>query len=179
MKPSLRFLAPALAFAVLVGFFVIGLNRDPGQIPSPLIGKPAPAFTLPSLGDPAWQVGSADFAGRPWLLNVWATWCVGCRQEHDALLEIARENRVPMVGLNWNDERTLALGWLAQLGNPYVAVAYDPEGRTAIDWGVYGAPETFLIDGSGRVIKKHVGPISMEIWRSTFVPLLPAGEGGQ
>ena len=178
MKPSLRFGVPALAFALLVGFFIIGLHRDPGQIPSPLIGKPAPAFALPSLGNPAWQVGSADFAGRPWLLNVWATWCVGCRQEHDVLLEIARENRVPMVGLNWNDERTLALDWLAQLGNPYVAVAYDPEGRTAIDWGVYGAPETFLIDGSGRVIKKHVGPISMETWRSEFVPLLPAGEGG-
>jgi cytochrome c biogenesis protein CcmG/thiol:disulfide interchange protein DsbE len=176
MKPSLRFLIPALAFAVLVGFFVMGLRRDPGQIPSPLIGKPAPAFSLESLGNPAWTVGTGDFAGKPWLLNVWATWCVGCRQEHDALLAIARENRVPMVGLNWRDERTLALGWLGQLGNPYVSVAYDPEGRTAIDWGVYGAPETFLIDASGRVVKKHIGPISEEIWRREFVPLLSAGE---
>ena len=93
-------------------------------------------------------MGPADFAGRPWLLNVWATWCVGCRQEHEALLAIARENRVPIMGLNWRDDRALALRWLTQLGNPYVSVAYDPEGRAAIDWGVYGAPETFLIDAS-------------------------------
>lgn len=170
-----RFLLPAAAFAVLVGFFVIGLQRDPGNIPSPLIGKAAPAFSLESLGDPAWRVGSADFAGRPWLLNVWATWCVGCRDEHAALLTIARENRVPIVGLNWQDDRALALRWLAQLGNPYASVAYDPDGRTAIDWGVYGAPETFLIDAEGRVIRKHVGPMTLDVWRRDFLPLLPAG----
>jgi cytochrome c biogenesis protein CcmG/thiol:disulfide interchange protein DsbE len=179
MKPPLRFLVPAFAFAVLVGFFVVGLQRDPGQIPSPLIGKPAPSFSLESLGDPAFKVGNADFAGRPWLLNVWATWCVGCRQEHDALLSIARENRVPIMGLNSWDDRALALRWLAQLGNPYVSVAFDPEGRTAIDWGVYGAPETFLMDGGGRVIKKHIGPITMDVWEREFLPLLPAGEGGR
>ena len=179
MSSSWRFLLPAAAFAVLVGFFVIGLQRDPGNIPSPLVGKPAPAFSLESLGDPAWRVGSADFAGRPWLLNVWATWCVGCRDEHAALLQIARENRVPIVGLNWRDDRTLALRWLAQLGNPYASVAYDPDGRTAIDWGVYGAPETFLIDAEGRVIRKHIGPLSIAVWQRDFVPLLAAGgEGG-
>ena len=113
-KVPWRFLLPAFAFAVLVGFFVVGLHRDPGNLPSPLIGKPAPAFSLESLGDPSWRVGTADFAGRPWLLNVWATWCAGCREEHGALLAIARENRVPIVGLNWNDDRTLAHGWLAQ-----------------------------------------------------------------
>ena len=120
MKFPWRFLLPAVAFATLVGFFLVGLQRDPGTIPSPLIGKPAPAFSLESLGDPAWKVGTVDFAGRPWLLNVWATWCVGCRAEHAALLSIARENRVPIVGLNWSDDRALALRWLAQLGNPYV-----------------------------------------------------------
>lgn len=178
MKLPLRFLVPALAFAVLVGFFVVGLSRDPGQIPSPLIGKPAPAFALESLGDPGWKVGSADFAGRPWLLNVWATWCVGCRQEHDALLTIAGQNRVPIMGLNWRDDRALALRWLGELGNPYVSVAYDPEGRTAIDWGVYGAPETFLVDGSGRVVKKHIGPITLDVWEREFLPLLGTTAGG-
>lgn len=178
MKFPLRFLVPALAFAVLVGFFVVGLNRDPGQIPSPLIGKPAPPFALESLGDPKWTVGPADFAGRPWLLNVWATWCGGCRQEHDALLAIARQERVPIMGLNWRDDRSLALRWLEELGNPYVSVAYDPEGRTAIDWGVYGAPETFLIDASGRVAKKHIGPITLDVWEREFLPLLEAGGAG-
>jgi cytochrome c biogenesis protein CcmG, thiol:disulfide interchange protein DsbE len=177
MKLPLRFLVPALAFAVLVAFFVVGLKRDPGQIPSPLIGKPAPDFSLESLGDPAWKLGPADFAGRHWLLNVWATWCAGCRQEHETLLAIARENRVPIMGLNWRDDRALALGWLTQLGNPYVSVAYDPEGHAAIDWGVYGAPETFLIDASGRVVKKQIGPMTMEVWQREFLPLLPAGEG--
>jgi cytochrome c biogenesis protein CcmG/thiol:disulfide interchange protein DsbE len=178
MKLPWRFILPAAAFAVLVAFFVIGLQRDPGTIPSPLIGKPAPAFSLESLGDPAWRVGTADFAGRAWLLNVWATWCAGCRDEHEALLAIARENRVPIVGLNWRDDRSLALGWLAQLGNPYASVAYDPEGRTAIDWGVYGAPETFLVGADGRVLVKHIGPLTLDVWQRKFLPLLPSpGEG--
>ena len=172
MKPSWRFLLPAAAFAVLVGFFVVGLHRDPGTLPSPLIGKPAPAFSLESLGDPAWRVGNTDFTGRAWILNVWATWCAPCREEHGALLAIARENRVPIMGLNWRDDRSLALRWLAQLGNPYVSVAYDADGRTAIDWGVYGAPETFLISADGRVLKKHVGAMTMDIWQREFVPLL-------
>lgn len=178
MKIPWRFLLPVTAFAILVGFFVVGLQRDPGNIPSPLIGKPAPAFALESLGDPAWKVGPPDFAGRPWVLNVWATWCVGCREEHAALLAIAREDRVPIMGLNWRDDRALALGWLEQLGNPYVSVAYDPEGRTAIDWGVYGAPETFLMDADGRVIRKHIGPLTLETWQREFVPLLPTAAEG-
>ena len=115
--------------------------------------------------------------GPAWLLNVWATWCVGCRDEHATLLAIARENRVPMMGLNWSDDRALALRWLAQLGNPYVSVAYDPEGRTAIDWGVYGAPETFLIDADGHVVKKHVGPMTLEDLAAR-VRAAPAGRCG-
>jgi len=176
MKFPLRFLVPAFAFAVLVGFFVVGLKRDPSAIPSPLIGKPAPAFSLESLGDPAWKVGPADFVGKPWVLNVWATWCVGCREEHAALLAISRENPVPIMGLNWRDDRAPALQWLSQLGNPYVSVAFDPEGRAAIDWGVYGAPETFLIDASGRVIKKHIGPMTTDAWQREFAPLLQSVE---
>lgn len=173
MKFPLRFLVPALAFAILVAFFVIGLQRDPGAIPSPLIGKPAPDFTLESLGDPSWKLTPADFKGQTWVLNVWATWCVGCRQEHETLVAIARENRVPIMGLNWRDDRALALQWLTQLGNPYASVAYDPEGRTAIDWGVYGAPETFLMAADGRVIWKHIGPLTMEAWQRDFLPRLP------
>ena len=179
MKTSmLRYLIPAASFALLVAIFVKGLGQDPGQIDSPLIGKPAPSFSLESLGDPDWKVGSADFAGRPWLLNVWATWCSGCRDEHETLVAIAEENRLPMMGLNWRDERALALRWLAQLGNPYVSVAFDPEGRTAIDWGVYGAPETFLIGADGTVLKKHIGPMTPEIWRDEFLPRLTAPGSG-
>jgi cytochrome c biogenesis protein CcmG/thiol:disulfide interchange protein DsbE len=179
MRLPWRFLLPALAFAGLVVFFIIGLQKDPGRIESPLIGKPAPAFALESLGDAAWKVGSADFVGRPWLLNVWATWCGGCREEHETLMAIAAENRLPMMGLNWRDDRALALRWLTQLGNPYVSVAFDPDGGTAIDWGVYGAPETFLIGADGNVLHKHIGPLTLEAWQQDFVPLLPApgGEG--
>jgi cytochrome c biogenesis protein CcmG/thiol:disulfide interchange protein DsbE len=177
MTRMLRYLVPAAVFAVLVGFFIVGLQKDPGEIRSPLLGKPAPAFALESLGNPAWQVGSADFEGQPWLLNVWATWCGGCREEHATLLSIAREGRLPMMGLNWRDDRALALRWLEQLGNPYVSVAFDPEGRTAIDWGVYGAPETFLIGADGRVLQKRIGPLTPEIWRRDFLPLLTAAAG--
>jgi cytochrome c biogenesis protein CcmG/thiol:disulfide interchange protein DsbE len=178
IRQSLRFLVPAILFVALVGFFIIGLQKDPSEIRSPLIGKPAPAFSLESLDDPALRVAATDFAGRPWLLNVWATWCGGCRQEHATLLEISREGRVPLIGLNWRDDRALALQWLGQLGNPYATVAFDPIGRTAIDWGVYGAPETFLIGADGKVMYKRIGVMTPEIWRRDFLPLLPTtGEG--
>ncbi len=178
MKIPLRFVVPAIVFAALVGFFIVGLRLNPGEIQSPLIGKPAPAFALESLSDPASKVGSADFPGKPWLLNVWATWCGGCRDEHATLLAIARENRLPMMGLNWRDDRALALGWLDQLGNPYVSVAFDPDGGTAIDWGVYGAPETFLIGADGRVLQKRIGPMTIAVWERDFVPLLAQGGEG-
>lgn len=173
MKRILLVSAPIVLFAVLVAFFYAGLQRDPTVIPSPLVGKPAPAFELESLGNPEWRVGAADFTGRAWLLNVWATWCSGCYQEHEVLLAIARENRVPLLGLNWRDERPKALQWLAELGNPYAAVAFDGEGRVAIDWGVYGAPETFLIGADGTVLHKHIGPLTLAAWRQDFVPRLP------
>lgn len=178
MKVPLRFVAPAVLFAGLVAFFVVGLRLNPGEIRSPLIGKPAPVFSLESLGNPAAKVATSDFAGRPWLLNVWATWCAGCRDEHDTLMAITRQNRLPMVGLNWRDDRALALRWLEQLGNPYVTVAFDPDGRTAIDWGVYGAPETFLIGADGRVLQKQIGVLTTEAWERDFVPLLAPGGGG-
>ncbi len=173
-----RFLLPLAALAVLVGFFYRGLQRDPSQIPSPLIGKPAPGFSLPSVRDPNRQVASQDFSGQMYVLNVWATWCVGCRQEHEALLQIAGTNAVPIVGLNWKDDRALAIRWLDQLGDPYVDSAFDSEGRTAIDWGVYGAPETFLIGTDGRVLHKHIAPLTREIWERDFLPRIRAASEG-
>jgi cytochrome c biogenesis protein CcmG/thiol:disulfide interchange protein DsbE len=169
-----RFILPAGIFAALAAFLYVGLYLRAGDIPSPLIGKPAPAFSLPSAQYPDRQVSSADFAGKPYVLNVWATWCAGCRQEHDALLAIARSSPVPLVGLAWKDERSLIQQWLDQLGNPYTAVAFDPEGRVAIDGGVYGAPETFLVGPDGRVLYKHIAPMTMETWQKEFLPRIAA-----
>jgi len=173
-----RYLLPLAGLAVLVGFFYRGLQRNPSEIPSPLIGKPAPEFSLPSVRDPNRLVASKDYRGKMFVLNVWGTWCVGCRQEHETLLEIARTNAVPMVGLNWKDDRQQAVRWLNQLGDPYVDSAFDPEGRTAIDWGVYGAPETFLIGADGRVLHKHIAPLTVAIWERDFLPKIRAADGG-
>ena len=174
-----RFVLPGLIFGLLVIVFWIGLGKDPSYVPSPLIGKPAPAFTLPALGHDDRTVSQTDLAGQVSLLNVWATWCVGCRQEHAALLEIARNGDVPIYGLNWKDDNQAALVWLERLGNPYVATAVDSDGRVAIDWGVYGAPETFLIDADGTVIYKHIAPLTLEIWAAEFVPRIAAARAGQ
>lgn len=170
----LKYLVPVGLFAVLVGFLYFGLNRDKETLPSPLIGKTAPQFELPRLDDPSQTFSNRELAGKPYVLNVWGSWCVGCRQEHEALLQIARRGEVPIIGLNWNDDRDTALRWLKQLGDPYAVNAFDGEGRVAIDWGVYGAPETFLVDANGKVIKKHVAAVTMEIWEQEFVPLLKA-----
>ena len=178
MKTYLRFLIPAGLFVVLVGFLYIGLQRDPREIPSPLIGKQAPQFALENLVDPALRVANADYQGRMYLLNVWGTWCGGCREEHEALLTIAGTRVVPIVGLNWKDDRELAQRWLGQLGNPYEVVAFDPEGQVAIDWGVYGAPETFLVGADGRVLQKRIGPMNLEVWQREFLPLIN-GTGGK
>jgi cytochrome c biogenesis protein CcmG/thiol:disulfide interchange protein DsbE len=168
----IKYLLPVGLFAVLVGFLYFGLGRDTRTLPSPLIGKSAPIFELPRLDDPTRTFSNRELAGKPYVLNVWGTWCVGCRQEHGALLEIARRGEVPIIGLNWNDDREQALVWLRQLGDPYVVSAFDGEGRAAIDWGVYGAPETFLVGADGRVLKKHIAPITLQVWEQEFVPLL-------
>ena len=163
---------PVTLFVVLVAFFIRGLELNPRYVPSPLIGKAAPAFSLPALSDPQVTVTEAVLSGQPTLLNVWATWCVGCREEHDFLLELARTAGVPIYGLNWKDDAAAAQEWLEKLGNPYQAVAFDGEGRVAIDWGVYGAPETFLIGADGTVLYKHLAPLTAEIWEREFLPLL-------
>ncbi len=172
-----RFLVPLILVAVMIPVFVIGLNRDPSEIPSPLLLKPAPVFELPSLKDPNKMVGSTDYEGRLALLNVWATWCVGCRQEHDYLLKLTSEIEIPMYGLNWRDRRNDALVWLQELGDPYVASAYDDDGRVGIDWGVYGAPETFLIGRDGIILYKHISPMTEEVWQKEFQPRILAAKG--
>jgi cytochrome c biogenesis protein CcmG, thiol:disulfide interchange protein DsbE len=165
-----RFLIPGGIFLVLAGVLFVGVVRSPDKstLTSVLLGKPAPEFSLPLLGEPGTQVKSTAFAGHPWVLNVWATWCVACREEHEALLAIARQSQVPLVGLDWRDEDAAAGRWLAQLGNPYTVVAVDREGRTAIDFGVYGAPETFFIDATGHVQYRHVGAMTAEVWQREF-----------
>jgi cytochrome c biogenesis protein CcmG/thiol:disulfide interchange protein DsbE len=175
----LRYLLPGAVFLVLVGFFFVGLQRDPRVVPSPLIGKPAPHFELESVEEPVRKVSSQEFAGRMYVLNVWGTWCGGCREEHSALLAIERQGLVPIIGLNWKDDRALARRWLTELGDPYVVTAFDAEGRVAIDWGVYGAPETFLVDANGIILHKHLAPITLEIWERDFVPLIKAAQQPQ
>lgn len=169
-----RYVLPIGLFALLVVVLAIGIGRAPEKsiIKSVLLDKPAPQFVLPQLGDAA-PFDSRSLQGRWYVLNVWGTWCAECRAEHETLLEIQRSGRVPLVGLNWKDEDALATDWLSQLGNPYSHVALDREGRVAIDWGVYGAPETFLVDAAGVVRYKHVGPMTPEVWQREFLSRLP------
>ncbi|MCZ6717092.1 MAG: DsbE family thiol:disulfide interchange protein [Gammaproteobacteria bacterium] len=167
-----RFLAPIIILAILVGVFFVGLHNDPSIVPSPLIGKPAPVYELPLLLRPGETLGTEKLLGQVYLLNIWGTWCPACLTEHDALLEIQRQNIVPIYGFNWKDDPHLARQWLAQLGNPYVASMVDTEGRVGIDWGVYGAPETFLVDQNGTIIHKLIAAMTMEIWHEDFLPLI-------
>ena len=173
-----RFLLPGALFVVLVVFFALGLNPKRGihELPSPLIGKSAPPFKLSEVVNADKTVSSADLAGQVYVFNVWATWCVACREEHETLLAISQQKVVPIVGLDWKDERDRARDWLQQLGNPYTAVAFDAEGRTAIDWGVYGAPETYLVDKKGHILYKHIAPMTFDVWNKEFLPRIQAAQ---
>jgi cytochrome c biogenesis protein CcmG, thiol:disulfide interchange protein DsbE len=167
----MRYLIPLVLFLGLVVFLAIGLGRDPHEVPSPLINRPAPGMKLPQLADPAKTFSAEEMRGKVWLLNVWASWCIACREEHEMLLAMKREGTVPIYGLNYKDKREDGLGWLRDLGDPYVLSVSDLDGRVGIDYGVYGAPETFLIDRNGVIRFKHIGPITPDVWQKQIIPL--------
>jgi len=168
----LRYLIPLGIFLVLVAFFAIGLKLDPREVPSPLIDKQAPAFEVVQLHEPDKLIGTEQLRGQVWLLNVWASWCVACRSEHPHLVELARQNLVPIYGLNYKDERNDALHWLRQFGDPYKASAHDLERRVGPNYGVYGVPETFLIDKQGVIRYKHIGPVDPDVINNTIMPMV-------
>jgi len=167
-----KFLIPLLLFVVLVGFLAVGLNLDPHEVPSPLINKPAPAFEVPQLGQANKTFSPASMKGQVWVLNVWASWCVACREEHPVLVEIAKSGLVPLIGLDYKDKREDALTMLEKQGNPYLLSAFDANGRVGIDYGVYGVPETYVIDRAGVIRLKHIGPITPEILKQKIYPLV-------
>jgi len=169
---KMKLLVPLGVFVVLLAFLFVGLWRDPREVPSPLIGKPAPPFTLAQLHEPAKTLGPADLKGQVWLLNVWASWCVSCREEHPLLVELGKAKVVPIVGLNYKDETTAGKRWLAQNGDPYSVSVVDRDGRVGIDWGVYGVPETFVIDKAGTIRYKQIGPVTAEALERTILPLI-------
>ena len=169
---SKKLLIPLGVFIVLCAFLLVGLWRDPREVPSPLIGKTAPSFVLAQLHEPAKTLGPADLMGQVWLLNVWASWCVSCREEHPLLVELGKAKLVPIVGLNYKDESVAGKRWLAQLGDPYIVSVVDRDGRVGIDWGVYGVPETFVVDKAGTIRYKHIGPITAEALEKKILPLI-------
>ena len=168
----MRWSIPLAIFAILMGFLYVGLNRDPREVPSPLLDKPAPAFALSQLHDPASKLTNADLKGKVWLLNVWASWCVSCRVEHPLLMQLAASNVVPVYGLDYKDKPDAGRAWLAQNGNPYTLSAVDLDGRVGIDYGVYGVPETFLIDKQGVVRYKQIGPLTVESLQQKILPMV-------
>lgn len=168
----IKFLLPVILFFILCVFLFIGLYKDPSEVPSPLIGKLVPEFSLPTLHDSSVQFSNNEFLGNVSVLNVWATWCYACKQEHPALLELARRNIVAIYGLNYKDDAASAKMYLRDFGNPFKANAFDEAGRVAIDWGVYGAPETFLIDKNGVIRYKHIGPLTLDDLDNKIQPLI-------
>ena len=171
-KSALRYIVPLAIFIVVAGFLYVGLGLNPREIPSPFIGKPAPQFQLPQLARREQTFSPSQMQGEVWLLNVWASWCAPCRVEHPLLVDLAKKNVVPIVGLNYKDKRNAALGWLVELGDPYKVSVADADGRVAIDYGVYGVPETFVIDKQGVIRFKQIGPITEDVWRNKMLPLV-------
>jgi cytochrome c biogenesis protein CcmG/thiol:disulfide interchange protein DsbE len=168
----LKFLIPLVLFGLLAAFLYRGLSLNPREVPSPLIGRPAPEFSLPRLDDPGKTVTSADFKGKVWVLNVWASWCAPCREEHPLVIGLARKTKAPIVGLNYKDQPMPAQAWLKQLGDPYAVTLFDFKGEVGIDFGVYGVPETFVIDAQGQVRYKHTGPLTPKVLAERIEPLL-------
>ena len=171
-----RFL-PLGIFLVLAVFLALGLGLNPREVPSPLIGKAAPAFRLPQLQDPGKTLGTEDLRGKVWILNVWASWCVACLDEHPVLVEFSRQNALPLYGLNYKDKRDDALKWLGAHGNPYTLSMEDSDGRVGIDYGVYGVPETYVIDRDGVIRYKRIGPVTAQILQQKILPLVRQLQG--
>ena len=174
-----RFLLPFAVFIAIGLALMAGLRRDPRELPSALVGKPAPAFELPVLEADGRTVRASDLRGKVWMLNVWASWCGPCQLEHPLIMDLARQTRVPVVGLNYKDKPEAARAWLQRLGNPYSAALVDPDGRTGIDFGVYGVPETFVIDGEGIVRFRQAGPLTAEALEKRVLPLMRQLEMGR
>lgn len=168
----MRFIVPLAIFVVLVVVLAIGLRLDPRYVPSPLIDKPAPEFKLTELADPARPIARGDLLGRPLLLNVWASWCSACRIEHPLLVDLAQREGVEIIGLNYKDTREAAAAWLKSHGDPYRRSIFDPDGKLGLDLGVYGVPETFVLDAAGVIRFKQVGPLTPEAWERDVKPLL-------
>lgn len=173
----LRFLLPLALFIGVVVFLFKGLSLNPREVPSPLIGKPAPAFVLPNLHAPEKTVSRDDLLGKVWMLNVWASWCAPCQEEHPLVIDIAQRKLLPVYGLNYKDQGPAARNWLARLGDPYQATIVDADGRVGIDYGVYGVPETFIIDRQGLIRFKHTGPLTPEVVRTRIEPLVKELQG--
>jgi cytochrome c biogenesis protein CcmG/thiol:disulfide interchange protein DsbE len=174
-KPSLlRRLVPLIIFAAIAALLMYMLNRmnqgeyNPRSVPTEFIGKPAPAFSLPNLLDMETKVNSSDLLGKVWLLNVWGSWCVECWREHEFLVELSKHRGVTIIGINWRDEVADAMSMLQRSGNPFTQIAYDPQSEAVMEWGVYGAPETFLIDENGIVREKHTGAMNEQVWQTKF-----------
>jgi cytochrome c biogenesis protein CcmG/thiol:disulfide interchange protein DsbE len=168
----MRFILPLVIFLVLAGFLYVGLGLDPHEVPSPLIDKPAPAFTLPELHNPKKQFSMQEMKGKVWLLNVWSSWCVSCKEEHPILLDLAQQNIVPIYGLDYKDKREDAEAWLNQAGNPYTLNVMDSDGRVGINYGVYGVPETYVIDKQGIIRYKQIGPVTGESLQAKILPMV-------
>jgi len=167
-----RFLLPLGLFIILVGFLAVGLNRDPREVPSPLIDRPAPAFSVPQLGAPDRSFSPKEMLGKVWLLNVWASWCVSCREEHPVLVEYAKSTGITVIGLDYKDQREDGMRWLTRFGNPYVLSAFDADGRVGIDYGVYGVPETYVIDKNGTIRYKQIGPVTPDVMDKKILPMM-------
>ncbi|MBT5108001.1 MAG: DsbE family thiol:disulfide interchange protein [Rhodospirillaceae bacterium] len=170
--PRLTFIAPLILFAIIAAYFAIGLTKNARILPSALIDKPVPTFDLPPLKDDKPGAATADLQGDVMLVNVFASWCVPCRAEHPLLMQLARDKTATIIGLNWKDKKADALAWLDELGDPYARIGHDPSGRSGIEWGVYGVPETYIIDQSGRIRYKHVGPMFREVLTETILPMI-------
>ena len=168
----MRFILPFVVFMIMAAFLYVGLGLDPREVPSPLVGKAAPAFTLPQLHEPSRQFSTQDMKGKVWLFNVWASWCSACEGEHPLLMELSRRNIVPIYGMDYKDKREDGEAWLRRHGNPYTLVVSDAEGRVGIDYGVYGVPETYVIDKQGVIQYKQIGPVTPQSLNEKILPLI-------